>query len=52
MSRDQEVSADVAVAARLGLHTVLHTDPDSTRLKLARLVPALDPHTSHRAHSA
>jgi len=52
MSRDQEVSVDADAAARLGLHTVLHTDPGSTRQKLARLVPALDPHTSHRAHSA
>jgi FMN phosphatase YigB (HAD superfamily) len=29
-------------AARLGMHTVLHTNPDNTRKKLARLVPALE----------
>ncbi len=29
-------------ASRLGMHTVLHTDHDNTRKKLARLVPALD----------
>ena len=39
-------------AARLGIHTVLHTDPDTTRRKLARLVPALDPHTSQHPRSA
>ena len=39
-------------AARLGMHTVLHTDPDTTRRKLARLVPALDPHTSQHPRSA
>ncbi len=33
-------------AARLGMHTVLHTDPDNTRKKLARLVPALEAHIS------
>jgi len=33
-------------AARLGMHTILHTDPDSTRKKLARLVPALEAHIS------
>ena len=31
-------------AARLGMHTVLHTDPDTTREELAQLVPALDTH--------
>ena len=39
-------------AARLGMHTVLHTNPDNTRKKLARLVPALDPHTSQHPRSA
>ena len=39
-------------AARLGIHTVLHTDADTTRRKLARLVPALDPHTSQHPRSA
>lgn len=29
-------------AGRLGLHTVLHTDPDTTRKELSRLVPELD----------
>ena len=33
-------------AARLGMHTVLHTDPDNTRKKLVRLVPALEAHIS------
>jgi epoxide hydrolase-like predicted phosphatase len=37
-------------AARLGMHTVLHADPDSTRQKLARLVPALDAHISQHSH--
>jgi FMN phosphatase YigB (HAD superfamily) len=37
-------------AARLGMHTVLHTDPDSTRQKLARLVPALETHISQHSH--
>jgi|GEM_PF-74370 len=31
-------------AARLGMHTILHTDPDITRTKLARLVPTLETH--------
>jgi len=39
-------------AARLGMHTILHTDPDTTRSKLARLVTALDPHTSQHPRSA
>jgi epoxide hydrolase-like predicted phosphatase len=38
-------------AARLGMHTVLHTDPDTTRSKLARLVTALDPHSSEHPRS-
>jgi putative hydrolase of the HAD superfamily len=33
-------------AARLGMHTILHTDHHNTRKKVARLVPALDAHTS------
>jgi epoxide hydrolase-like predicted phosphatase len=33
-------------AARLGMHTVLHVDADTTRHELARLVPALSAHTS------
>lgn len=41
---DAEPNTDAA--ARLGMHTVLHTDPDNTRKKLARLVPALDTHIS------
>ena len=47
-----DAEPNTETAARLGLHTVLHTDPGSTRQKLARLVPALDPHASHPAHSA
>ena len=31
-------------AARLGMHTILHTDPDITPTKLARLVPTLETH--------
>jgi len=41
---DAEPNTDAA--ARLGMHTVLHTDPDNTRKKLARLVPALEAHIS------
>ena len=33
-------------ASRLGILTVLHTDPGNTRKKLARLVPALEAHIS------
>lgn len=33
-------------AALLGMHTILHTDYEDTRKKLARLVPALDKRTS------
>src|SRR5664280_1143553 len=39
-------------AARLGIHTVLHTDPDTTRSKLARLVTALVPRTSQHPRGA
>jgi len=39
-------------AARLGMHTILHTDPDTTRSKLARLVTALVPRTSQHPRSA
>jgi len=39
-------------AARLGMHTILHTDPDTTRSKLARLVTALAPRTSQHPRSA
>lgn len=35
-------------AARLGIHTILHTDPDSTAGKLARLVTTPVPRTSQR----
>jgi epoxide hydrolase-like predicted phosphatase len=43
---DAEPNTDAA--ARLGMHTVLHTDPEDTRKKLARLVPALEAHISQR----
>jgi FMN phosphatase YigB (HAD superfamily) len=39
-------------AARLGIHTILHTDPDSTASKLARLLTTLVPRTSQRTCSA
>jgi len=39
-------------AARLGMHTILHTDPDTTRSKLARLVTALVPRTSQHPRGA
>ena len=38
-------------AARLGMHAILHTDHNNTRKKLARLVPALDAHTSQHEHN-
>ena len=41
---DAEPNTDGAVW--LGMHTVLHTDPDNTRKKLVRLVPALEAHIS------
>ena len=43
---DAEPNTDAA--ARLGMHTVLHTDPEDTRKKLAGLVPALEAHISQR----
>ena len=39
-------------AARLGMHTILHTDHHNTRKKVARLVPALDEYTSQHEHNA
>jgi putative hydrolase of the HAD superfamily len=36
---DAEPNTDAA--SRLGIHTVLHTHPDTTRKELARLIPAL-----------
>jgi epoxide hydrolase-like predicted phosphatase len=35
-------------AARLGMHTILHTDYDSTRNKLGRFVSALETHIDHK----
>jgi epoxide hydrolase-like predicted phosphatase len=43
---DAEPNTDAA--ARLGMHTVLHTDPEDTRRKLAGLVAALEAHISQR----
>jgi len=39
-------------AARLGMHTILHTDHHNTRKKVARLVPALGEYTSQHEHNA
>ena len=41
-----DAAPNTDAAARLGMHTVLHTDPDDTRTKIARLVPALETHIS------
>ena len=38
-------------AARLGMHTILHSNYHNTRNMLARLVPALDAHTSEPEHN-
>ena len=37
-----DAKSNTEAAAQLGMHTVLHTDADDTRTKLARLVPVLE----------
>lgn len=45
-----DAGANTEGAGRLGMRTVLHTDPDTTRKELARIVPALSTHHPHMNH--
>jgi putative hydrolase of the HAD superfamily len=46
-----DLEPNIDGAARLGMDTILHTDHEDTRRKLAWLVPALDTRTSQHVES-